>query len=123
VSQNYEEEVMETSILIIHLNLYSASIRKYKQWQEAEFTVTGVQRALMRLPVNQEYEEREGLASVTISHDGTDVFVGSGFTAEERLRYAANPSLILGKEITVQCELGQGQSGLCLESVTETHFI
>ena len=25
---------------------------------------------------------------------GTNVSVGSGFTAEERLRYAANPSLI-----------------------------
>ncbi|UZJ51165.1 hypothetical protein CBS101457_000485 [Exobasidium rhododendri] len=80
----------------------TSSICKYKQWQEAEYTVLETQTALMRLPVNQQYEEREGLASVTISHNGTEVLVGSGFTVEERLRYAANPGLIVGKEITVQ---------------------
>lgn len=44
---------------------------------------------------------------VTISHNGTEVFVGSGFTVEERIRYAADPNLIIGKQITVQCEWPQ----------------
>jgi DNA ligase-1 len=41
----------------------TSSISKYKQWQEAEYTVLDVQKAMMRLPVDQQYEEREGLAS------------------------------------------------------------
>lgn len=41
---------------------------------------------------------------VTILHKGTEVLVGSGFTVEQRIRYAQHPEAILGKEITVQCE-------------------
>lgn len=41
---------------------------------------------------------------VTIKHNDTEVLVGSGFTVEERIRYGDDPSLIIGKEITVQCE-------------------
>jgi DNA ligase-1 len=43
------------------------------------------------------------MAGVSIRHNNTEVFVGSGFTVEERIRYGADPSLIIGKEITVQC--------------------
>lgn len=42
---------------------FSASIRKFKQWQDAEYRVIDVQKAMMRLPVDQVYEDREALAS------------------------------------------------------------
>jgi len=48
---------------VLTLKGCSSSIRKFKHWQDAEYTVQGVQKAIMRLPVDQKYEEREGLAS------------------------------------------------------------
>jgi hypothetical protein len=41
----------------------SSSIRKFKQWQDAEYIVKDVQTAIMRLPVDLKYEERRALAS------------------------------------------------------------
>lgn len=41
----------------------SPSILKFKQWLDAEYTVCGVQKAVMRLPVDQVYEDREVMAS------------------------------------------------------------
>lgn len=56
----------------------------------------------MRLPLNGQFEERYGLTSVTVVHRGNKVGVGSGFTAEERIRFGKDPSLIVGKTITVK---------------------
>jgi hypothetical protein len=56
----------------------------------------------MRLPLNGKFEERYVLTSVTVVHRGNRVGVGSGFTAEERIRFAKDPSLIIGKTITVK---------------------
>ena len=56
----------------------------------------------MRLPLNGQFEERYGLTSVIVVHRGNRVGVGSGFTAEERIRFGKDPSLIIGKTITVK---------------------
>ena len=36
------------------------------------------------------------------NHKGYEVAVGSGWNQEQRIKYNANPTLIIGKEITVQ---------------------
>ncbi|WVQ79864.1 hypothetical protein IAT38_001964 [Cryptococcus sp. DSM 104549] len=77
-------------------------IRKFKQWQDAEYTVVSADNNTMRLSVNGKFEQRLALANVWISHKGHPVSVGSGFSAEQRLRYAEHPEDIVGKEITVE---------------------
>ena len=42
------------------------------------------------------------LAQIYVAYKGGEVKVGSGFSMEDRRRYAANPELIVGKEITVR---------------------
>jgi hypothetical protein len=42
---------------------HRTSLLKFKQWLDAEYTVTDVQRAVMRLPVDQVYDDREVMAS------------------------------------------------------------
>lgn len=80
----------------------SASIRKLKQSKEAEYVVVDVELTTMRLSIGQKYAQRKALASAIISHNGHRVNVGSGFSTEQRLRYAENPNLLIGKEITVE---------------------
>jgi DNA ligase 1 len=55
----------------------------------------GVDNSRMRLAVDGVYGEYEAMANVWIEHKGTRVSVGSGFTAEQRLKYGVNPDLIV----------------------------
>ncbi|KAJ9115848.1 hypothetical protein QFC22_004990 [Naganishia vaughanmartiniae] len=80
----------------------SSHILKYKEWQDGEYIAEGIDVNTMRLPVNGAFAEREAMANVWITHKGTRVSVGSGFTAEQRLRYAQDPQAIIGKELTVE---------------------
>ncbi|KAJ9107693.1 hypothetical protein QFC21_001153 [Naganishia friedmannii] len=86
----------------------SSHILKYKEWQDGEYIAEGIDVNTMRLPVNGVFAEREAMANVWITHKvfgaqiGTRVSVGSGFTADQRLRYAQDPTAIIGKEITVE---------------------
>lgn len=49
----------------------------------------------MRLFINGVSGEYTALARVWVDHKGQTVAIGSGFTAEERLRFAENPGLIV----------------------------
>lgn len=81
----------------------SRNLLKLKQFQDAEFVVQGVMVGSMRLPLHGHFEERDNvLTSVVIVHRGTKVRVGSGFSAEDRIRFGKDPSLIVGKTITVK---------------------
>ncbi|KAG0241688.1 hypothetical protein BGW41_005563 [Actinomortierella wolfii] len=82
----------------------SRNLLKIKKFQDAEFVVEDVMTGKMRLPdpITGQFEEREVLTSVVIRHKGSPVRVGSGFSVEDRIRYGQQPSLILGKTITVQ---------------------
>ncbi|KAG0052860.1 hypothetical protein BGZ89_003064 [Linnemannia elongata] len=80
----------------------SRNLLKFKEFQEAEFIVEEATLGTMRLPLNGQFEERYCLTSVTVVHRGNKVGVGSGFTAEERIRFGKDPSLIVGKTITVK---------------------
>ncbi|KAL1918358.1 uncharacterized protein VTP21DRAFT_3018 [Calcarisporiella thermophila] len=80
----------------------SRDILKIKHYTDQEFIVHDIVTGVMRIPENGSYAERNVLTSVIIYYKGNKVNVGSGFSIEERLRYAQDPSLILGKQITVQ---------------------
>ncbi|KAI8597215.1 hypothetical protein EDD21DRAFT_311113 [Dissophora ornata] len=81
----------------------SRNLLKIKQFQDAEFTVQEAMLGSMRLPLRGEFEERDNvLTNVVVLHRGNRVRVGSGFSAEDRIRFGKDPSLIIGKTITVQ---------------------
>lgn len=74
---------------------------KFKQWQDAEYEVVGMETSVQRLSIRGTYAEREALASVWIEHKGHRVAVGTGFTTLQRLQYRT-PEAIVGKQITVE---------------------
>ena len=63
------------------------------------------------------------MAQAYISHKGYEVAVGSGWNQEQRIKYEANPNLIIGKTITVQYfEESKNQQGeLSLRFPTVKH--
>ncbi|WWC93135.1 uncharacterized protein L201_008102 [Kwoniella dendrophila CBS 6074] len=80
----------------------SPDIRKFKKWQDGEYVVKSIDTSLMRLSVNGKFNEYKALSNVWIEHFGHPVSVGSGFTAEQRIKFAENPKKIIGKQITVE---------------------
>lgn len=80
----------------------SADILKVKSFIDAEYVVTGVENKVHRVIINGQEVEEEVMSHVFIQHRGCQVKVGSGFSLEERRLYYSNPSLIVGKQITVQ---------------------
>ena len=79
----------------------STDILKHKEFTTADYTVTGVDSATMRIIDHVEIEE-EVLKSVTINHKGETVHVGSGFTLDQRREFFAHPERIIGHLIEVQ---------------------
>ena len=80
----------------------SQNLLKVKKFHDAEYRVE-------RVDFEDHRVIREGkevvipmMAQAYISHKGYEVAVGSGWNQEQRIKYNANPDLIIGKEITVQ---------------------
>lgn len=80
----------------------SRDLLKLKPFADDEFRVTGHEVGPMRTLVDGQEREETLLLSVSVTHHGTTVKVGSGFSVEERRRFARDPSLIVGQIITVQ---------------------
>lgn len=92
-----------SSTLTFFSILPSRNLLKIKQFQDAEFKVEEAMVGRMRLPFQGEFQERDQvLTNVVILHRGNRVGVGSGFSVEDRIRFGQDPSLIVGKTITVQ---------------------
>ena len=72
-----------------------ADIRKFKKFQDAEYTVVDMDTSSMRLSVDGVYGIHEALSNVWIEHEGHRVSVGTGFTTDERIRFAKDPSQIV----------------------------
>ena len=74
---------------------------KVKKFQDAEYVVKDVTygTACYNEDGMKEYDVVSGLV---IEHKGNDVVVGSGLSKGQRLMWYADPSLIIGKTITVQ---------------------
>ncbi|KAI8988604.1 hypothetical protein BDF20DRAFT_833438 [Mycotypha africana] len=73
---------------------------KLKEWEDAEYIVQSVETGFMRMPDTG--EDRNVLTNVNILHKGNTVSVGSGFSLSERIKYAEQPNLLIGKLITVR---------------------
>ncbi|KAI8065338.1 uncharacterized protein B0P05DRAFT_580904 [Gilbertella persicaria] len=73
---------------------------KLKEWEDAEYTVKRIETGMMRMPDTG--ENKNVLTNVIIEHKGNTVSVGSGFSMQSRIAYAEDPSLIIGKPITVR---------------------
>jgi len=85
----------------------SDKLLKCKLFEDAEYEVVDVVMNTMRIIEKDENDktfevEEEMLSKVIIMHKGHEVGVGSGFNLEQRRKYYADPSAIIGNEITVQ---------------------
>lgn len=79
------------------------TLLKVKKFDDAEYEVKDIEISTMTAAEpglgNVEYT---GVKSLIIEHKGNRVNVGSGLEKEQRKAWYANPSLILGKTITVK---------------------
>jgi DNA ligase-1 len=73
---------------------------KLKEWEDAEYIVNSIETGMMRMPDTG--EDKLVVTNVNIEHKGNTVSVGSGFSMQNRISYAENPDLIIGKPITVR---------------------
>jgi DNA ligase-1 len=80
----------------------SKNMLKIKEFFDAEYEVTSLIMGPQRVIVDGREIEEEMLSAVTISHMGSTVQVGSGFTIDQRRHYYKKIGDILGSIITVQ---------------------
>lgn len=79
----------------------SKDLIKVKKFQDAEYVVKDVTYGTACY--NEDgMKEYDVVAGLVIEHKGTEVVVGSGLSKGQRLMWYADPSLIIGKTITVQ---------------------
>ena len=91
------------------------ALLKMKKMHDEEYTVKSIETGPFRMIDKSTGLEKtiETLTNVIIEHKGNDVSVGSGFSLDDRVKYYSNPSLIVGKEITVQYfELSKDKDGI-----------
>jgi len=100
----------------------SKNLLKVKKFFDAEYTVVDAEVDEMRIVKDSREEYLTMLAQVWIEHKGYRVKVGSGFTQEQRLKYAHAD--IVGKTITVQYfeETKNDKGGISLRFPTVKHI-
>lgn len=80
----------------------SNDILKVKVYDDDEFVVREVRMGEKLVGTDADSRRVPILAAFAIEHKGKVVWVGSGFTDEQRRHYAASPHELLGREVTVQ---------------------
>lgn len=80
----------------------SKDLLKFKEFQDAEYSVIEVEMGPFRYVKDGAECEEEMLSCVTIEHKGYKVRVGSGFNIEQRQDFYKNTNKIIGKQILVQ---------------------
>ena len=80
----------------------SQNLLKVKKFYDAEYVVRNVDFEDHRVIRDGKEVVIPMMAQAYIEHKGYTVAVGSGWNQEQRIRYQANPNLIIGKTITVQ---------------------
>jgi len=100
----------------------SKNLLKVKTFHDAEYTVIDAEVDEMRIVKDGREEYLDMLAQVWIEHKGYKVKVGSGFTQEQRIKYAYAD--IIGKTITVQYfeETKNDKGGISLRFPTIKHI-
>ncbi len=101
----------------------SQNLLKVKKFYDAEYKVESIDFEDHRIIRDGKEEVVRMMAQAYINHKGHEVKVGSGWNQEQRLKYEANPNLIIGKTITVQYfeETKNQQGGLSLRFPTVKH--
>lgn len=79
----------------------SYSMLKVKSFFDAEYKVVGVENDVIRIIVDGKEQEVKAVSCLVIHHKGNPVGVGIGLSQEQRLAWFSDPSLIIGKVITV----------------------
>lgn len=80
----------------------SKDIVKYKLFMDDEFVVKDIVTEDTQMIVDGKNTTAHALKSLVIEYKGNLVYPGSGFTNDEKLFYAQNPSEIIGKTVTIQ---------------------
>ena len=88
------------------------NLLKVKSFHDEEYIVRGTESGPIRHIVDGVDVEEDMLSRIMIEHKGNMVGVGSGFSMEQRKDFHDDPTLIVGKTITVQYfEESQNQDG------------
>jgi len=80
----------------------SQNLLKVKKFFDAEYVVQSIDFEDHRVIREGKEVVIPMMAQAYIVHKGYEVAVGSGWNQEQRIKYNANPELIIGKTITVQ---------------------
>jgi len=89
----------------------SSELLKVKKFYDAEYVVESIETGDLRIVVDDPGSECgtgkkeitvQGMTRANIRHKGNIVGVGSGWSIPQRQEFEADPSLIVGKTITVQ---------------------
>ena len=101
----------------------SQNLLKVKKFFDAEYVVRSIDHEDHRIIRDGKEVTVRMMAQAYIMHKGFSVAVGSGWNQEQRLKYEANPELIIGKTITVQYfeETKNQQGELSLRFPTVKH--
>ncbi len=101
----------------------SQNLLKVKKFFDAEYKVESIDFEDHRVIREGKEVVIPMMAQAYINHKGHEVAVGSGWNQEQRIKYHANPKLIIGKTITVQYfeETKNQEGGLSLRFPTVKH--
>jgi len=101
----------------------SQNLLKVKKFFDAEYKVESIDFEDHRVIREGKEVVIPMMAQAYINHKGHEVAVGSGWNQEQRIKYHANPKLIVGKTITVQYfeETKNQEGGLSLRFPTVKH--
>ena len=78
------------------------NLLKVKNFLDAEFVVTAIEKTTKKMLVNGVMKETLCMGSIIIDFDGNEVGVGSGWSDKQRIFYYSNPNEIIGKTVTIQ---------------------
>lgn len=88
------------------------NLLKYKMWNDAEYTVKGVEYGDAQEVIDGIVHKINCVGSLVIEHKGCKVNVGTGLSLEQKKLWFVKPELIVGKQITVKYfEETQDQNG------------
>ena len=101
----------------------SKNLLKCKKFFDAEYKVESVDFENHRVIREGKEVVVPMLAQAYITHKGYEVAIGSGWNQEQRIKYHANPELLIGKTITVQYfeETKNQEGGISLRFPTVKH--
>ena len=102
----------------------SKNLLKCKKFFDAEYVVESLDFEKHRIIRDGKEVVVPMLAQAYITHKGYEVAVGSGWNQEQRIKYEANPELLIGKTITVQYfeETKNQEGGISLRFPTVKHI-